>query len=485
MDLKDGGLSTVNGRKSKSRSLPIYIALLMLFYSTSLRAQEFIGLVIDNYTPANGMQLNPSSIVDQKPWLDIQLIGLGAHVTNNFASIQQSTLLNVSGYNSIGVDLKKENGWAQLNLLVTGPSASLSMGKYAFGIHTAIRAMANAHNIPVAYAELYTSDPDLIEDSTIFKVNNTRVKTLAWGEIGLTAGTILYKFDKHLITGGLNINRLLGLQSLAFFIDHGSMMVVDSRGYLLDGNGKYGFANPGFTVGGGWSVGVGFTYKRMLSDVSSYIPHGRSFGCHTLAYKWKFSVSIVDVGGVRIKRNSGYNKFKASDNADADAYLAALEGGGDFSGVPLDGVKYTAWLPVGINAQFDYNVQNGIFLNGLVTQRASLPSSYGPERANLLGLSARYERKHFMVMLPVSLENFRDPHLGIALRLSVLTLGTEHIFPYFIRSDIHTADFYFALRLRLYKAPGCRTKPYKGLEGFKFSDIFRRNEKSLDACPDW
>jgi hypothetical protein len=465
----------------------VRIICFMLFSITAVmvNAQEFIGLAIDNYTPSNGMQLNPSVIVDQKPWLDIQVVGAGAHVTNNFGYIQNSTLLNISNYQNIGFNASRKNGWAQLNTQITGPSASLSLGKYAFGFHSAFRLMGNANKLPIPYAELYTTDPDPIEDSTVFKVNNTRVKSLGWGEIGLTAGAILYQFDKHLITGAITINRLLGLQSVALIIDEGSLMVVNNKGYLLDGNGKYGFANPGFTVGGGWSGSLGFTYKRMLTDISNYVPHGRSFGCHTLGYKWKVSGSIVDLGGIRIKRNSGYNKFTSEDDDDGDAYLNALESGGDFTGIPVDGSKYTAWLPVGINAQFDYNLQNGIFLNGLITQRASLASSYGPDRSNLIAVSARYERKHFMVLLPLSLENYQDPHLGLALRLSILTIGTENMLPFIVKSDIYTADIYFALRLRFYKAPGCKTKPPKGLENFKFSEIFRRTEKSLDACPDW
>mgnify|MGYP001433793324 FL=1 len=51
----------------------------------SANAQEWLGSAFDNYTPSNAMLINPSAIVDQKPWLDIHLIGVGAHGTNNLA----------------------------------------------------------------------------------------------------------------------------------------------------------------------------------------------------------------------------------------------------------------------------------------------------------------------------------------------------------------------------------------------------------------
>ena len=444
--------------------------------------QEWLGASIDNYTPANAMLLNPSAIVDQKPWLDIHLVGAGVHATNNFVYLNNSTLLNFSSYGNPAINFERNNGWGQVNTQVLGPSASLSIGKQAIGLHVSIRGSASISKVPIKYAD-YLINEGSDEDSTVLAVNNTRIKTLAWGEIGFTYGRILYQFDKHLITGAITVNRLFGVQSAALFIDDGEMLIQNNVGELLDGSGKYAYTNPAFRAGGGWSGSIGATYKRMLDDVTNYIPHGRGVSCHTLPYKWKVSASMVDLGGIRMKRGSLYKRFDSDE--EADAYLNSISNGLDMSSVPKDGDRYTAWLPMGFNAQFDYNFENGIFLNGLFTQRLSFPSSYGPDRSNLIAFTPRYEKRWIMLALPMSLENYQDPHLGLALRLWILTIGTEHIFPYFVRSDIHTADAYVHLRIRFNRAPGCREKPVKGLEDFKFGDIFKRNENDPAACPDW
>jgi hypothetical protein len=456
-----------------------FISTLTFFKSYS---QEWIGPSIDNYTPANGMLLNPSTIVDQKPWLDVHLVGVGAHATNNFAHLNQSTLLNFAAYGNPAVNLKPDNGWAQLNTQILGPTASLSLGKQAVGIHVSVRGAGSISKVPLKYADLLINEGS-DEDSTVLTINNTRIKTLVWGEVGLTYGRILYQFDKHLITGGITVNRLFGLQSAALFFDDGEMLIQDDKGTLLDGSGKYAYTTPAFRAGGGWSTSLGFSYKRMLDDVTEYVPHGREIGCFTLPYKWKFSAALVDIGGIRMKRDALYKKFDSED--DANEYRAAVDGGFSTTSLPKDGDRYTAWLPMGVNAQFDYNFENGVFLNGLFTQRLSFPSSYGPDRSNLFAITPRYEKRWLMVALPMSIENYRDPHFGLALRLWILTLGTEHIFPYFIRSDIYTADVYVHLRIRFNRAPGCRTKPIKGIDAFRFGDLFRKKVKDPAACPSW
>ncbi len=458
------------------------ITLYIISGSGTVFSQEWIGSSIDNYTPANAMLLNPSAIVDQKPWLDIHLAGAGVHATNNFAYQKHSKLLKFGTNVNPAINLERKTGWAQVNAQFLGPSASLSIGKQALGIHFSVRGSASLSKVPLEYAD-YLISGGSDEDSTALTVNNTRIKTLVWGEIGLTYGRILYEFDKHLISGAVTVNRLFGLQSAALFIDDGEMLIQNNVGELLDGSGKYAFTNPAFRAGGGWSASLGASYKRMLDDVTSYVPHGRGVSCYTLPYKWKFSAALADFGGIRMKHGALYNRFDSDE--EARQYLNSISDGIDTSAVPKDGDKYTAWLPMGVNAQIDYNFENGIFLNGLFTQRLSFPSSYGPDRSNLIAVTPRFEKKWLMVAIPFSLENYRDPHLGLALRLWMLTIGTEHVFPYFIYSDIYTADVYISLRIRFNRAPECREKPVKGLENFKFGDIFRRHENDPASCPDW
>ena len=54
-------------------------------------AQERLGLANSNYAGTTGMPLNPSSMVDSKAWLDINLVGVDAFAWNNFVYLSIST----------------------------------------------------------------------------------------------------------------------------------------------------------------------------------------------------------------------------------------------------------------------------------------------------------------------------------------------------------------------------------------------------------
>lgn len=455
--------------------------LLVYGFTNTACAQDWLGTTIDNYTPVNSMLINPSAIVDQKPWLDVHIAGVGGHAANNFGYVENSRVFQFGQYENLKTNLDRNNGWLAFNSQVLGPSASLSLGKQAIGFHTRVRGVVSANRVPIKYAQQILEE--VPGDSTVFSINNTRIKSLAWGEVGFTYGRILYQFDKDLITAGVTVNRLFGIQSATLFVDEGEMLIDDGQNILLSGNGKYAFADPAFTIGGGWSTSIGFTYKRMAKDVSNYVPHGKNFQCTTLPYKWKVSASLVDIGGVRVKRNGFYNRFDENENP--EDYLGVVTGGSAINGLPRDGDRYTAWLPMGVNAQFDYHYGKGLFFNALITQRLSFPSSYGPDRSNVLAVTARYEKNWLMVAVPLSLENYRSPQLGLAVRFWLLTIGTEHIVPYLIKTDFYKADIYAHLRIRFFDAPGCRTPYFKGLKGFKFGNLFRPKSDDPTSCPHW
>lgn len=463
-----------------------FLFVFFLFPSI-LAAQESIGVAIDNHTPVNGMLLNPSAIVDQKPWLDVHLVGFGVHAYNNLIFLTKTTYPRIRETSQIDYNLDRKRTWAQVNADVLGPSASLSLGKHAVGLHTSVRFAANVSRLPNVVALIYSNaETDEIEgDSTLLTVKRARAKTLAWGEVGLSYGRILYQFDRHFLTGGVTLNRLLGIQANTFFLREAVVTNDSLSGLEVTGRGKYAYAAPGFTAGGGWSTSIGITYKHMVDDISRYKPHAVNIKCLTLPYRYKIMVALTDVGGIRMKRDALYKKF--SDSDDQDQYLNSVGGTGltDVSDIPKDGERYIATTPAALTTQFDYNFGWGVFLNGLWVQRLSLPSFYGPERANVLAVTPRYERKWFAAMLPVSLVNYRSPHVGFAMRLATVTIGTENVLPFFIRSNIYAADIYFHLRIRFYKGLGCRTREYKGEEGFRFLDKFKRSEKSTDACPKW
>src|SRR5690606_11641205 len=119
------------------------LALICLLAKTSA-AQESLGSSLDNYSPVNGMMLNPSAIVDQRPWLDLHLLGIGGFALNNSGYLKNSSLTQISTLRGISYNTNPRNAWAQVDGDFLGPSLSVSKGKHAFGFHTAARLVASA-----------------------------------------------------------------------------------------------------------------------------------------------------------------------------------------------------------------------------------------------------------------------------------------------------------------------------------------------------
>lgn len=449
-----------------------------------VHGQEGLGAALDNYAPVNGMLLNPSAIVDQRPWLDVHIAGFGAHVSNNITYVNDSRLVNFSRLQDVSFNAGRGNGWGQVDAEVLGPSASLSMGDYAVGFHVSGRYIGSAKQVPVGLAQVFLEKPLSVSDS-LHRVEKMGLKTLGWAEIGITYGQVLYRFDRHFLMGGATLNRLMGLQSAALFVKEGNAGILNEEAYIGNAEGKYAYAGPGFTVGGGWSGSIGITYKRMLDDVGGYVPHSPNAFCQTFPYRYKIMLSLIDIGGIRMKRNALANKFGKEDDAAAFARNAAFSEIGNASGIPRDRTKFTASTPMAMNLQYEYNFNRGLFLNAFLLQRISLPSFLGPGRANLLAVTPRYEKADFSVSLPVSLLNYRKPQVGLAFRLAFFTLGTEHILPYLFESDLYSADIYFHLRIRFMKPPNCLERPAGNEESFWLFNWFRKKDNDPAACPEW
>ncbi len=60
------------------------------------KAQENFGALHSNYSPTNGVHINPSSMLDAKTWLDIHIVGAGAYLNNDLVAANHTTLIRIA-----------------------------------------------------------------------------------------------------------------------------------------------------------------------------------------------------------------------------------------------------------------------------------------------------------------------------------------------------------------------------------------------------
>jgi hypothetical protein len=435
----------------------LLIAFVYLIFG-EVTAQEKLGAITDNFLPVKQLGINPALMVDQRHFLSVNVTGAHIFARSNVINYPNSILLPK-------VDLQNEiyeepNKFARGFIVgeVSGPSATLSYGKNAFGIHTGIRFYANMNRMPAILIELINAETTENVNDGDYSIKNGRFKSMSWGEVGLSYGRVLLHRDYDMISAGITVNRLIGIQQSSFNIKSGVVDVEDLSGAILDLDGKYSYTDLKFGSGGGWGMDLGITFKSMTDVVNKYLSHSQRGGCKVIDYNYRVGLSLLDVGYIRFKEGARYAKLKETDTiTPMDLYT------GDESVLGKDGDAYTAILPTALSLQLDFRIIDYIYVAGIVNQRLSFKNSFGAERSNLVGIAPRFETDWITASIPVSLSNYVAPQVGFYLRLGFLSVGTDHILPFVRRGDIRAIDLYFNINFFLKNSPECKVVDRRGI----------------------
>jgi hypothetical protein len=445
------------------------IALLLFFFyagSAVVFSQERLGVITDNYLPVNQLSNNPSAIVDQKPWLSINLLGAHFFARTNFLFLEDTRIKFFKEEPILGFENPSRNGKGFMHAEILGPSATMSYREHGFGFHMAVRTYANINKIPAVLGQIVADQGiDNIEDG-VYEMNNGRVKQMSWGEVGFSYGRIIYKRDRVLINGAVTINRLTGIFQTNLIIDNAIVEVENGKGTLRNIDGKYSYSEGNWGAGKGWGLNTGVTYKKMLPkyNVDDYYAHSRKSNCSKPKYLYKIGVSLLDFGYIRFKEDA--RTATLNDTASVND----LENGvGSVLGI--EKTKFTGILPTALSIQFDYRVKEMIYLNSTLVQKISFSNLFGVERSNVFSFSPRFERSWFSASLPLSMANYITPQLGLYFRVGPLAIGTDHLSPFIFKRDQKAGDLYFYLNIPIKKSPECR------------DEKARENGKWL--CPVW
>lgn len=477
---------------------------LLCFAMASSHAQDNLGISASNYSPTNTVLINPSSIIDSKAYIDINLVGLGVYAHNNLVYLPKdgfnffSQVKNPTQVPDIAfrTDRKKYKALSDVN--VHGPSFTFAAGNHAFGLYTGVRTVVDARGLP-GQTSIYATDG--LQYSELFGVpqsaRNVKVNALGWGEVGINYGTIISKRENDITTFGISIKRLFGVAGGAVRLDQWDYTVLDSTQLETETlKGKYGFNFPAFNSGTGWGVDVGFTYKRTLSDVTTYSPHHPSSNCKTCDYKYKFAVAILDVGRIKFKPEFYYNEFSEADSTVWNGYTSLDAGdAGDAAGLDAaiqselglvndagDKAKFRMMLPTALSAQFDYNLGYNFYLNATGIFGVPWTNSFGAQRGAQLAITPRYEIKRFEVALPLILHEYQHPSFGAMIRLNSIVIGTDRLGTYLFNRDVYGADIYFNIKYTIFRNWRCKQKDMRKAPKVKTQ---KRAAGSALPCPSW
>ena len=124
--------------------------------------------------------------------------------------------------------------------------------------------------------------------------------------------------------------------------------------------------------------------------------------------------------------------------------------------------SYKAYLPTALSIQYDYNFENGFFLNGTIVQNLSFFNQLGVHRQNSFAVTPRYERPRFEVAMPITLRRYYSPSLGLAFRFwNNLIIGTDRLGSILFNGDTYGTDIYFNIKIAKLYTNKCKGKSFK------------------------
>ncbi len=460
--------------------------LILAFLAIASNAQDNLGIAGSSRAPANTVLNNPSSIVDSRAFLDFNLVGVGAFVRNDFAFLPGKSFsfgtLAQTEMPSFNRDAAPYAAYT--DVIVHGPSVTFAVKKHAFGIYTAARTVADVRGIPENMGYYITEGFQYREQMGVQQtVKNLRANGLAWGEIGLTYGTILATDGDAIITGGLTAKRLLGVAGVGLRLDNWTYMVEDSTQLQTTVfQGEYGFNDPtqnsSYINGKGWGFDIGFTYKMRKSSSEGYVPHDP---CTDGDYLYKFGVSLLDVGRIKFTGPFYRNVFNQNESSEWNDYngttadeVADLDSlfNNNFNLTQQNGDdgKFRMKLPTALSIQGDYNIGHNFYLYGALTYGLPRLNSLGVQRASYAAIAPRWEIKRFEASLPISLYEWRHPQIGFCMRLNSIVIGSDSLMGLLFNQDIYGADIYFNIKYTIFRHWKCKTgksktKPVKKSKG--------------------
>jgi hypothetical protein len=450
------------------------ITLLCLFFSLGTlmksKAQEQLGLRLDNYSGVNALTLNPAANATNPLKWDINLAGIGTWVNTNIGYIEKANVpkalnnpfgiapnpsLNLvhKGTPTLFYNVNEKNKYnLSMGGRVMGPSVSVNLASgHSFSIFTGVRFMLTSHDLPsllnpVEFNKLSNNQP--------FTVQPFKVAGLAWSEIGLNYAFQVNTDVEGGLTIGANVKYMQGFQS--FFLNN-------YKGTSSTRNNKETFsidairATTGFTTnydsnimqqnGQGWGFDIGVVLK---TEGGSDKPYG-----------WRLGASLIDLGNVNISGAVEVHSFNSTEafqvksmdfdslNSAANPRAVALAKVDEKISTAKNnsnvGNAYTVALPSAIQLQADYAFSNNLFVNAVLIQRFRF-SEIALERENLLAITPRYESRWLGVSLPISVNNMDHMQLGVNARLAFLSFGTDHLFSWIGKGKLSGTDFYVAVK---------------------------------------
>lgn len=504
------------------QALKVFGLLFILLFSSKAHAQHPLGLMVGDYNSPYSYSLNPA-LARTNPGnrAYVNWWGASLNLENNFMKYNAPIRLGAwiredypAEYTNINGSLAFQQDWLpvdktvqnwKLNYLneVYSPSFFFpieDIGAFGFGVKSVSGFSINGLNPQFGSVVRYGM-PE-IENQIGNTINQSEfsINTEKYQEWFFTFAGYDNPSKIHSWRWGVTAKMLLGMGIAHLGSDNLSFNVVDDKTININQLNSRLYYSAGsmrtmqhpFGLKFDWveGVGLGTDLGVMYEHRPNALKYKGYDWCESeksLAYSWKFGMSITDLGFISYWGNSDNITSLGNQNwtIDRDIIQNGQFTTGDeklqdlsqrlFEDLGADqNSEFLSYSPAALNIQYDKAINQYLHLGAYWTQSLKGKNSVGLRRASYLSVVPRWQSERVEIGLPLTLANdYTAQHVGIYARFGPFIAGTDNIdgLGKFLANDNYSGgSFYFGFRSKIGGCDRPRNKRYSVIQHETFRD---------------
>lgn len=476
------------------------ILSVLLLTTLFANAQMFQGLRASSYGGVTNVDYNPA-IADNHFICDVNVMGMGMNITNNYVGLSRDKLLHWGSRNESFQDHylhERINGHNKSMVMATQVQGPLSFmcswgdhekknnNAFAFTYH--LNSVVSGDKFDEKFVRIAYNGAGYKAETLLGYIGdnlnnvNPSVKVLNWADFGLTYSRVIYEQGDHFIKVGGTFKFLLGIaggfayvkdlkynwknfDTISVFKTEAhyaySQGFVTSKGYPSSDLGQnvkdlfsYKYSSPTVAV----DLGMVYEWRPDRDKYKYQMDCKDEWRLDKNRYKLAVGFSLIDLGAIRFKKGEYSGDFTADisnwrvkDAKFPDGLQSIDDSINKLFRVTKDAKPFfTMWLPTRFNLFVDYNIAYGFGVNLATTISPNMaPNRNMVHMASVLCLTPRYDHAWFGAYLPVSYDFKGNVNLGLTLRAGPLIVGTQDLLGLFAKKYLYNADVHVALKITI------------------------------------
>jgi len=425
-----------------------------------LAQEHFSGISTSNRVGILNATLNPAELPNLSKRFEINFIGFSLNADNNkitFNDISSSSdfeELIFQGTSPVNARIDGE---------ILGPGFAMKFMKWGFAITTKAYAKFDIVEVNPAIGNAITNDNLILNTTILDNPDNQRLSGTSYGEVGLSAGRVLFENDKHRISAGVTLKILFpGSYSNFGLSQLNGQIVQNATGAYLSTNGPAvlniaysGNLAESFTNFDDYSKSIFGGLNGFAGDIGIDYHLKSDKGGNKL----NFGLAIRNIGSMTFKDNNNHNttytlnipttdpldlsQFSDVDNLSEVEQI--LESNGYLTEQPQQR-NFKVKLPTTLTTYADFKIVPKVYVTAFLQQKLNDDETNNQITApNIFSVTPRVNIGIFEGFLPISVSEVSGTNVGIGFRLSGFYLGSGSIITSL--ADGKRGDFYAGYRL--------------------------------------